>query len=185
MGLLRVRIHERTRIPYRPEDELTTIYQRMRSHRHAVRYEAGERYVRYSPYEAGAGLLLSQKRYPPAAAPRLSSPRTTKQKLTLTRTKYHSKGMGYRGWYAPVRRTSKGGATFERTSAPLHTTPRSLFHARGAGVLWGYFACKNAPGKVLGVKWCQATTARLRLLLDDKMSTFAQTSDYRYLVVIF
>lgn len=99
MGLLRVRIHERTRIPYRPRDELTTIYQRMRSHRHAVRYEAGARYVRYSPYEAGAGLLLSQKGYPPAIAPRLSSLSTTKQKLTLTlaRTKYHSKGMGYRG----------------------------------------------------------------------------------------
>lgn len=159
----------------------------MRSHRHAVRYEAGERCVRYSPYEAGAGLLLSQKRYPPATAPRLSSPRTTKQKLTLTRTHegITARGWDTGGWYAPVRRIANGGTTFERTSHPLHTTPRSLFHARGAGVLWGYFACKNAHKKVLGVKWCQATTARLRLLLDDKMSTFAQSSDYRYLVVIF
>lgn len=96
-----------------------------------------------------------------------------------------ARGWDTGGWYAPVRRTNKGGATFERTSDPLHTTPRSLFHARGAGVLWGYFACKNAHKKVLGVKWCQATTARLRLLLDDKMSTFAQSSDYRYLVVVF
>ena len=50
----------------------------------------------------------------------------------------------------PVRRTAKGGATFEYTSDPLHTTPRSLFFAQGAVVLWGYFAHVKKFGGEMG-----------------------------------
>ena len=81
-----------------------------------------------------------------------SIPRS-KNQHSHARTKLSQDGIRGSGEiWVHVRRTAKGGATFEHTSAPLHTTPRSLFFARGAGGLWGYFARKKVLGGEMGAK---------------------------------